>query len=94
MLHEVCVRALGQLKKVGPQTPTCACCRFPDTTPDALHLHKTLAGIADRGGSTALVECGTGAMHDGRCVGGRGGGGGGVWGRAPRQRRLAGGLFL
>lgn len=42
--------------------------RSRDTTPDALHMHKTLAGIADRGATTAIFECHTGQMQDGRCA--------------------------
>ena len=51
------------------QATCCAVgCRTVDTTPDALHMHKALAGIADRGASVAVLECHTGAMMDGRLV--------------------------
>lgn len=39
---------------------------LPSTTPDALHLQKVLAGIADRGGSVAMVEVSPGLAADGR----------------------------
>lgn len=43
------------------------------TTPDALHLQRVLAGCADRGAGTTLVELEPAALVDGRCacVGGR-----------------------
>jgi UDP-N-acetylmuramoyl-L-alanyl-D-glutamate--2,6-diaminopimelate ligase len=39
---------------------------LPPTTPDALHLQKVLAGIADRGGTIATVEICPEMMMDGR----------------------------
>jgi UDP-N-acetylmuramoyl-L-alanyl-D-glutamate--2,6-diaminopimelate ligase len=39
---------------------------LPPTTPDALHLQKVLAGIADRGGTVATVEICPEMMIDGR----------------------------
>lgn len=39
---------------------------LPPTTPDALHIQKVLAGIADRGGTIAIVEICPEMMMDGR----------------------------
>jgi hypothetical protein len=38
------------------------------STPDALHLQKVLAGCADRGASTTVVECDPSTVADGRCA--------------------------
>ena len=40
---------------------------LPMTTPDGLHLQKVLAGGADRGAESAVVEVCPGSMRDGRC---------------------------
>ena len=36
------------------------------TTPDALHMQRVLAGCADRGATTTVIECKPSSLGDGR----------------------------
>ena len=46
----------------------CGKYELPPATPDALHMQKTLAGIADRGGGTAIIEICPTLAADGRAA--------------------------
>ena len=39
----------------------------PGTTPDALHVQKVMAGFADRGATTCVMECSSIGLDQGRC---------------------------
>ena len=39
----------------------------PDQAPDALHIQRLLAGMADRGADVAVVECAAEGLDQGRC---------------------------
>lgn len=39
----------------------------PETLPDGLHVHKIMAGQADRGAAACVLECTTSGLHEGRC---------------------------
>lgn len=48
-------------------TPYCGKYEVPETLPDGLHVHKIMAGQADRGAAACVLECTTSGLQEGRC---------------------------
>ena len=49
-------------------TPYCGKYEVPETLPDGLHVHKIMAGQAERGAKACVLECTAPGLREGRCV--------------------------